>query len=75
MNLGGYVADARFVSEYASQSVGWSVTAAGDVNGDGYGDVAIGAPYDYGGNPESDSYVPHVGAAYLLLGPCQGRCR
>ena len=72
MDLGGYVADARFISEYASQSAGWSVAAAGDVNGDGFADVAIGAPQDTEGNLESDSYVTYAGAAYLLLGPLSG---
>jgi hypothetical protein len=30
--------------ELAGARLGWSVAGAGDVNGDGYGDVAIGAP-------------------------------
>lgn len=38
------------------------VAPAGDVNGDGYGDVLIGAP-------EADDYA---GAAYLLSGPLAG---
>jgi len=38
---------------------GYSVSAAGDVNGDGYGDLIIGAPsaQDNGGNPAGTSYV------------------
>ena len=38
---------------------GYSVSAAGDVNGDGYGDIIVGAPsaQDNGGNPAGTSYV------------------
>jgi len=34
---------------------GWAVASAGDVNGDGYGDVVVGSPY-YGGNGRVDVY-------------------
>ncbi|HND53986.1 MAG TPA: hypothetical protein PLV92_16360, partial [Pirellulaceae bacterium] len=42
------------------------VSAAGDVNGDGYGDLLIGAPgYDVGGNTDA-------GAAYIVFGQNTG---
>jgi hypothetical protein len=44
-----------------SSNFGNSVAAAGDLNGDGYGDIIIGAPYD-NGTPSQR------GAAYLFLG-------
>jgi hypothetical protein len=41
---------------------GFSVASAGDVNGDGYSDVVVGAPkYDSGQNDE--------GSAFVFLGP------
>jgi FG-GAP repeat protein len=44
---------------------GWSVSAAGDVNGDGIGDVVIGAPYS--------SYAGSAGgAAYVIFGKTGG---
>ncbi|MEO7307341.1 MAG: FG-GAP-like repeat-containing protein [Ferruginibacter sp.] len=44
---------------------GWSITAAGDVNGDGYSDVIIGAPnYDDGANTnEGRAFVYHGSAS------------
>jgi hypothetical protein len=46
---------------------GWSVASAGDVNGDGYSDVIIGAPqYDDGANiNEGWAFVYHGSAAGL----------
>ncbi len=40
---------------------GWSVSSAGDVNGDGYDDLIIGSPYTYEGNFEA-------GTAYVVFG-------
>jgi hypothetical protein len=45
--------------------LGWSVASAGDVNGDGYADVIVGAPtYDSGQADE--------GAAFIFLGSAAG---
>ncbi|MGQ9919430.1 MAG: PASTA domain-containing protein, partial [Bryobacteraceae bacterium] len=48
-----------------SAQFGWSVASAGDVNGDGYGDVLIGAPY-------YDNGESNEGRAYLYLGSPAG---
>jgi hypothetical protein len=44
---------------------GWSVAGAGDVNGDGYDDVIVGAFY-------YDTKNSHAGKAYLYLGNASG---
>jgi hypothetical protein len=44
---------------------GFSVATAGDVNGDGYSDVMIGAPYHFAGGAET-------GVAWLSLGSSTG---
>ena len=46
----------------ASDQAGWSVSDAGDINGDGYGDFLIGARY---ANPNS---IGDAGATYLVFG-------
>ena len=52
-------------SNQASSYFGWSVAAAGDVNGDGYGDLLVTAPYyDNGASDE--------GRAFLYLGSASG---
>jgi len=50
----------------ADDNSGWSVAAAGDVNGDGIGDLIIGAPYaDPGGRWAA-------GSTYLVFGTAAG---
>ena len=52
---------AQLVGEASGDAAGWSV-AGGDLNGDGYGDVLVGAP-----NNDGD------GGVFLLYGPLSGR--
>ncbi len=53
-------------SNQANAQFGFSVTTAGDVNGDGYSDVIIGARlYDNGQTDEGKSYVYHGSASGL----------
>lgn len=50
-------------SDQANAHFGWSVSTAGDVNGDGYSDVIVGAPdYDNGQVDEGRAYVYHGGS-------------
>jgi hypothetical protein len=57
-------ADAKFIGEDSYGQAGLSVASAGDVDGDGYGDVIIGA-YDSEGGYQA-------GASYLVYGPVAG---
>jgi hypothetical protein len=52
---------AQLLGGAAGDGAGTAVAAAGDVNGDGFGDVAVGAPY-------ADLAAEDAGAAYLVWG-------
>ncbi len=52
-------------SNQATANYGNSVSSAGDVNGDGYGDLVVGAPYYDGGQTNE-------GRAFLYLGSASG---
>ena len=54
-------------SDQASAWFGYSVATAGDVNGDGYADVIVGAPiYDNGQADEGRAFVYHGSASGLV---------
>jgi hypothetical protein len=51
-------------SNQAGARFGYSVSSAGDVNGDGYSDVIVGAPlYDKGQNNEGGAFIYHGSAS------------
>jgi len=57
-------ADAVVESGQANAQMGWGVSGAGDVNGDGYADVVVGVPnYDNGQGDEGAAFVYHGSAA------------
>jgi hypothetical protein len=58
-------ADAKLVGEEPDDHAGYSVSGAGDVDGDGHADLLVGAY-------ENDAGGPHAGAAYLVRGPVTG---
>jgi hypothetical protein len=53
-----------------SSEFGWSVATAGDVNGDGYADVVVGAPY-YDVEVLGQTYS-NVGKGYVYYGSATG---
>jgi hypothetical protein len=57
-------------SDQSSAYLGFSVGGAGDVNGDGYSDVIVGAShYDSGHDDEGRAYVYHGGPSGLSVSP------
>ncbi len=60
-----YYADASFLGEDTGDRLGVALSAAGDVNGDGYDDFLIGAPYN-------DLAGMDNGQVYLILGRKRG---
>jgi hypothetical protein len=54
-------AQADLLAEAADDNFGWSVASAGDINGDGVGDLIVGAVYN-------DSAAKDAGKAYVYLG-------
>jgi hypothetical protein len=59
--------DWTFTGDVAGMHLGHSVSSAGDVNGDGFSDIVVGAP-DYDTTP----IIPPDGRVYLFLGSPSG---
>jgi len=57
--------DVQLIGESAQDEVGTMVRAVGDLDGDGYDDVLVGAPYD-------DIDAVNAGTAYLVFGGVTG---
>ena len=58
-------ADGKLIGEAALDFAGQAVAAAGDLDGDGYDDVLVGAPGE-------SSAFESAGAVYVVLGPVSG---
>jgi hypothetical protein len=59
------IANVKMTGEATNDLIDIEATSAGDVNGDGYGDIVIGASRE-------DSVATDAGVSYLLLGGCDG---
>jgi hypothetical protein len=57
--------NASFTGESTLDQAGWSVADAGDVNGDGFGDILIGADTNSAGGAKS-------GQTYIIFGKASG---
>jgi hypothetical protein len=60
-------ADAQLLGWDTGGYAGYSVAKSGDVNGDGYADLFVGAPWE-----GSETSTTYTGAAYLTYGPVSG---
>ncbi|MFG0248555.1 MAG: PKD domain-containing protein, partial [Phycisphaeraceae bacterium JB051] len=67
--LAGRLAGAVFVGHDSGDNIGLSVSGAGDVNGDGYDDILIGAKHAEADYPQ---YVFDAGQTYLIYGQPTG---
>jgi hypothetical protein len=63
---GPATAAAQLESDQAGAQLGWSASGAGDVNGDGYADLVVGAPFYDAGQGSGE------GAAFVFLGSAAG---
>ena len=56
-------AELKFAGDGAADRAGWATAGAGDVNGDGYDDVVVGAPF-----AETADSETNAGVAYVVYG-------
>ena len=60
-----FFADWTIEGTLRNQYLGWAVSGAGDEDGDGFGDVMVGAP-------EDSTYGERAGVTFLYRGPLSG---
>ena len=65
-------ADASFLGEKASNKAGFSLSISGDVNGDGFDDILIGAPDNKEGGMMPNYPYDGAGQIYLYFGKKNG---
>jgi hypothetical protein len=61
---GGFVINGVSARDYS----GFSVSSAGDVNGDGFDDLIVGAHRDDPNNPENNPNLVNAGASFVVFG-------
>jgi len=59
--------DAAMLGVFPNDFVGYAVDGAGDMNGDGYDDILVGAKY-----ADIDQVVSNEGKAWVIYGPTSG---
>ncbi|MEL6342604.1 MAG: MopE-related protein [Myxococcota bacterium] len=64
-SISGADADVIITGQSNTEYLGYEVAMGGDINGDGYGDFIVSAPYN------RDNYT-YAGAAYIFYGPLSG---
>ncbi|MCA3358333.1 MAG: FG-GAP repeat protein [Roseomonas sp.] len=66
--INGQDGDYPFDAVSGGDRSGWSVASAGDVNGDGFVDIIIGAPFAYAAN----NATVKAGESYVVFGKASG---
>ena len=72
LNLGATSRGFRIIGAAAYDTAGYAVSTAGDVNGDGFDDLIIGAPNAGTLNAGTANETPGAGAAYVVFGKASG---
>ena len=65
-------ADASFIGEHPGDLSGYGLAALGDINGDGLGDLLLGAPSNIEGGGINGDTQTEAGQIYLVLGKTSG---
>jgi hypothetical protein len=71
VTIGGSFSGTSLDGATAGDMVGYSVSSLGDVNGDGFEDAIVGAPWTKFDPQATTKWDLYSGEAYLLFGPVQ----